>query len=198
MLHRVHRPEVERAMRAVARERFIAASERALARCDTALPIACGQTISQPSLVAYMTERLELAARSRVLEIGTGSGYQTAILAELAGEVFTIERIQTLAREAQARLTELGYRNVRFRLGDGTHGWPEQAPFDAIIVTAAAGVVPQPLIDQLGPGGSLVIPVGPPHGDQQLVLVEKSVEGAVSETGLLDVRFVPLLGGTIP
>ena len=180
-------------MRAVPRERFVPAAGRALAHRDTALPIACGQTISQPSLVGYMTRRLALTPASRVLEIGTGSGYQTAILAELAHSVFTIERIETLAREAQALLGQLGYRNIQFRLGDGALGWPEEAPFDAIIVTAAAISVPAAFPVQLKTGGRLVIPIGPSHGDQELVLVEKSAEGELRETDLLGVRFVPLV-----
>ena len=191
-----NRLAVERAMRAVPRERFLPAAERPLAHRDTALPIACGQTISQPSLVAYMTEQLELTATSRVLEIGTGSGYQAAILAEVAGEVFTVERIDQLAREAQARLNELGYDNIHFRLGDGARGWPEEAPFDAIVVTAAPETVPKTLIEQLKPGGRLVIPLGPPRGEQELVLVEKLADGRSRETYLLGVRFVPLVSDT--
>ena len=191
----VHRLAAERALRAVPRERFLPASERALAHKDTALPIACGQTISQPSLVAYMTGWLALSASSRVLEVGTGSGYQAAVLAGLAGEVFTVERIEQLTREAQVRLAELGYRNIHFRLGDGALGWPEQAPFDAIIVTAAATTVPGDLTAQLKPEGRLVIPIGPPHGDQELILIEKLADGRLRETDLLGVRFVPLISG---
>ena len=183
-------------MRAVPRVRFLPASERALAGADEALSIGCGQTISQPSLVAYMTEQLALKRTSRVLEIGTGSGYQTAILAELAAEVFTVERIEQLANTAQARLAELGYRNIRFRLGDGALGWPEAAPFDAIIVTAAAKTVPSALAAQLRPGGRLVIPLGEPHCLQELWRVEKTPDGTLRQTELLGVRFVPLVTDT--
>jgi len=188
-----HRLAVERAMRAVPRERFLPAAERGHAHWDTALPIACGQTISQPSLVAYMTERLVLAADSRVLEIGTGSGYQTAILAELAAAVYSIERIEQLASEARVRLAGLGYGNIHFRIGDGALGWPEAAPFDGIIVTAAAETVPPALIAQLKQGGRMVIPIGPAHGAQELVLVEALADGKFHERKMLGVRFVPLI-----
>jgi len=180
-------------MRAVPRERFLPAAERGHAHWDTALPIACGQTISQPSLVAYMTERLVLAADSRVLEIGTGSGYQTAILAELAAAVYSIERIEQLASEARVRLAGLGYGNIHFRIGDGALGWPEAAPFDGIIVTAAAETVPPALIAQLKQGGRMVIPIGPAHGAQELVLVEALADGKFHERKMLGVRFVPLI-----
>jgi protein-L-isoaspartate(D-aspartate) O-methyltransferase len=183
----------ERARRAVRRELFLPPELRRRAGEDCALPIACGQTISQPSLVADMTDRLALTPRSRVLEIGTGSGYQTAILAEIAAGVFTVERIAELARDAQARLDALGYRNIRFRLGDGALGWPEEAPFDAIVVTAAASTVPPALVEQLKPGGRLVIPLGEPLGEQELWLVEKRSDGTLRQTGLFGVRFVPLV-----
>jgi protein-L-isoaspartate(D-aspartate) O-methyltransferase len=192
-----NRLAVERAIRAVPRERFLPAADRALAHCDTALPIACGQTISQPSLVAYMTEQLALTAASRVLEVGTGSGYQAAILAESARAVFTVERIEQLGLEAWARLGELGYHNIHFRLGDGALGWPEEAPFDAIIVTAAARTVPPALVPQLKAGGRLVIPIGEAHSEQTLVLVEKLADGTLRESGLLGVRFVPLVSDTL-
>lgn len=193
----MRRANVAAAMRAVPREHFLPESERRHAHRNTALPIACGQTISQPSLVACMTEQLALTPASRVLEIGTGSGYQTAILAELAGSVFTVERIAELGRDAAARLAALGYRNIRFRLGDGALGWSAAAPFDAIIVTAAARAMPPALTQQLAAGGRLVIPVGEPGGLQELILVEKSSDGTLRETDLMGVRFVPLVEGEV-
>ena len=186
----------ERAMRAVPRDQFLPPAERRHAQDDTALPIGWNQTISQPSLVARMTEELELNADSRVLEIGTGSGFQTAILAELAQEVFTIERIPELAQAAEARLHAMGYRNIRFRIGDGTPGWPEEAPFNAIIVTAAPEQMPPAWIEQLEPGGRLVAPVGSVAADSQvLMLVEKDRDGEVLQRELCPVRFVPLVSG---
>lgn len=184
---------VRRALQAVPRVGFLPVNQRALADVDEALPIECGQTISQPSLVAYMTEQLELKATSRVLEIGTGSGYQTAILAELAGEVFTVERIEQLASTAQERLAEIGYRNIHFRTGDGAAGWPEMAPFDAIIVTAAARTLPHALTMQLREGGRLIIPLGEPNGRQALWRVKKASDGTLRHTELIGVRFVPLV-----
>jgi protein-L-isoaspartate(D-aspartate) O-methyltransferase len=190
-------PRVERAMGAVRREFFVPAAQRKHAGEDTALPIGWDQTISQPSLVAYMTEQLDLATGGRVLEIGTGSGYQTAILAELAGEVFTIERLPELAAAARARLTGLGYRNIHFRVADGAIGWPEEAPFSAVIVTAAPERLPPALIDQLEPGGRLVAPIGSAATDNQvLVLVEKDRDGVVLQRELCPVRFVPLVSKT--
>jgi protein-L-isoaspartate(D-aspartate) O-methyltransferase len=187
-------PAVRLAIHAVQRELFVPRRERALAAQDNPLPIGCGQTISQPSLVAYMTEQLRLDARSRVLEIGTGSGYQTAILAEIAATVFTIERIDHLGRAAAERLRRLGYVNIRFRVGDGARGWAEEAPFNAIIVTAAAERMPAPLIEQLQCGGRLVAPVGSVSEDnQELMLLEKDVDGSVRTRKLCDVRFVPLI-----
>ena len=185
---------VKRAVRAVRREDFLPPAQLARAGEDMALPIACKQTISQPSLVAFMTEELRLTAESRVLEIGTGSGYQTAILAEIAADVYTIERIAELATTAEERLTRLGYRNIHFRLGDGAHGWPEAAPFDAIVVTAAAAQLPPALVEQLGPRGRLVVPVGSVEQDSQsLQLIEKDAEGRVTQRDLCAVRFVPLV-----
>lgn len=163
---------------------------------DRPLPIGCGQTISQPSLVEYMTGELALGPGDRVLEIGTGSGYQTAILAEMAAEVFTIERLPQLATTARERLGRLGYANIRFRVGDGAAGWPEAAPFSGIIVTAAAVRVPPALIDQLAPGGRLIIPVGPTLHEQELLRVEKRQDGSVQSEGLFGVRFVPLVSDT--
>jgi protein-L-isoaspartate(D-aspartate) O-methyltransferase len=184
---------VLRAMRAVPRHRFVPDSLRGRAYDDRPLPIGEGQTISQPFVVAYMTEQLALTPRSRVLEVGTGSGYQAAFLADLAREVYSIEIVPALGRSAEARLKELGYGRVHVRIGDGYAGWPEAAPFDAIIVTAAAENVPQPLVAQLKPGGRMVLPVGPEDGDQLLVLVRKSDDGAGTVTRvLLPVRFVPL------
>ena len=181
-------------MEAVPRDRYVPVDQRRHAGEDTALPIECAQTISQPSLVAYMTDQLALEPTSRVLEIGTGSGYQTAILAEIAAEIFTVERIPELAELGHARLREMGYRNVHFRTGDGALGWPEEAPFDAIIVTAAPERMPRALVDQLRAGGRLVAPIGSIGEDNQvLVLVEKDRDGAVSQRELGAVRFVPLI-----
>lgn len=181
-------------MRVVPREEFLPAAQRRRAAEDRALPIGFDQTISQPSLVAFMTGQLALTPRHRVLEIGTGSGYQTALLAELAGEVYTVERIPALAAAAAARLDRLGYRNIHYRTGDGALGWPEQAPFDAIIVTAAPPALPPALIEQLACGGRLVAPVGATAADQQmLLLVEKNRTGEISQRELFPVRFVPLV-----
>jgi protein-L-isoaspartate(D-aspartate) O-methyltransferase len=193
MSHAADYQAVTRAMDAVPRDRFVPVGERSLAGRDMPLPIGCGQTISQPSLVAYMTEQLALTPASRVLELGTGSGFQTAVLAQLAREVFTVERIELLATEAQARLASLGYRNIHFRVGDGARGWPEQAPFDAIIVTAAASTVPAALTEQLAADGRLVIPLGEPGAEQALWLIEKTDDGTLRKTDLMDVRFVPLI-----
>jgi len=185
-------------MREVRRELFLPADQLANSAKDSALPIGCNQTISQPSLVAHMTEQLELDPGSRVLEIGTGSGYQTAILANLAAEVFTIERIAELADSARFRLLTLGYRNIRFRTGDGALGWPEDAPFDGIIVTAAPERIPSALIHQLARGGRLVAPIGSlPLDNQRLVVLKKDQEGGVVQRDLFAVRFVPLISGTI-
>jgi len=184
---------VLRAMRTVPRHLFVPEGWRADAYGDYPLPIGAEQTISQPYVVGYMTEQLQLGPRSRVLEVGTGSGYQAAVLAEVAGEVYSIEIVPELARAAEARLRELGYGRVHVRIGDGYAGWPEAAPFDAIIVTAAAEDVPAPLVAQLKPGGRMVLPVGPSDGEQVLVRVEKSADGAGTVTRvLLPVRFVPL------
>ena len=184
-----------RAMRDVPRHEFVPANLREDAYRDAPLPIGYGQTISQPYIVAFMTEQLALTPRSRVLEVGTGSGYQAAVLAEIAGEVYSVEIVPQLAREAEARLRQLGYGRVRTRAADGFYGWPEAAPFDAIIVTAAAGFVPPPLVEQLRPGGRLVVPVGSVYGAQNLVLVHKARDGTVTTQTLLPVRFVPLTGG---
>jgi protein-L-isoaspartate(D-aspartate) O-methyltransferase len=160
---------------------------------DRALPIGYDQTISQPYIVAFMTEKLDPKPTDRVLEIGTGSGYQAAVLAQLVAEVYTIEIIEPLARRAEADLKRLGYTNIHVRAGDGYQGWPEAAPFDAIIVTCAPEKVPPPLVEQLRDGGRMIIPVGP-LGDQELVLLRK--QGAQLEQHIvLPVRFVPMTGG---
>ncbi len=186
--------EVLEAMRRVPRHEFVEPDMQSYAYRNGPLPIGHGQTISQPYIVALMTDLADLDTRSRVLEVGTGSGYQTAVLAELVAEVYSVEIIPALARRAAERLETLGYTNVHARLGDGYHGWPEQAPFDAILVTAAAREVPQPLIDQLRPGGRLVIPVGRSDFGQELLLLQKAEDGSVSRQEILPVAFVPLTG----
>jgi protein-L-isoaspartate(D-aspartate) O-methyltransferase len=183
-------PMVLDAMERVPRHLFVPDSLRAGAYADEPLPIGEGQTISQPFIVAYMTEALGLRGGERVLEVGTGSGYQTAVLAELAGEVFTIELVETLSLRARATLGELGYGNIQFRVGDGAAGWPEEAPFDAVLVTAAAARVPRRLEEQLGPEGVMVVPVGTDF--QELQLVRKGPRG-LGRKRLLAVRFVPLV-----
>jgi protein-L-isoaspartate(D-aspartate) O-methyltransferase len=179
------------AMRKVPRHLFVPAEEQGEAYNDYPLAIGHGQTISQPYIVAYMTDALELKPRDRVLEIGTGSGYQAAILAELVAEVYSIEIVEPLAKEAEARLRRLGYSKVQVRAGDGYRGWPEAAPFDAIIVTAAPSHVPQPLVDQLREGGRMVLPLG--SWEQDLVRLRRTREGILREY-LLPVRFVPMTG----
>jgi protein-L-isoaspartate(D-aspartate) O-methyltransferase len=179
------------AMRRVPRHELVPRAVRSQAYEDYPLPIGEGQTISQPYIVAIMTEHLGLRGGERVLEVGTGSGYQAAVLAELGAEVYTIEIVPSLARRAAADLARLGYRRVHVREGDGYRGWPERAPFDAIIVTAAPDRVPQPLVDQLKPGGRLILPVG--SGYQELVLITKS-KGGIETRRLLPVRFVPMTG----
>ncbi len=183
------------AMRAVPRHEFVAPLYREQAYEDHPLPIECGQTISQPSLVAYMTELLRPRPGMKVLEVGTGSGYQAAVLAQLGCRVFTIEIFRELATSAEARLRRLGYRAVAVRHGDGYAGWPEQAPFDAIVVTAGAEHVPKPLVEQLAPGGRMVIPVGADPADAELTVVEKGRDGKARTREVLPVRFVPLLRG---
>ena len=187
-------PAVIAAMDRVERHEFVPEALRALAYEDRPLPIGYGQTISQPYIVALMTDLLEPTAGDRVLEIGTGSGYQAAVLAELGLEVYSIEIVPELGDEAAARLDRLGYDKVATRVGDGYYGWPERAPFDGLVVTAAAGHVPPPLIEQLKPGGRMVIPVGEPYRVQQLVLVTKAADGSLRSRQLLPVRFVPLTG----
>jgi protein-L-isoaspartate(D-aspartate) O-methyltransferase len=185
---------VLRAMDEVPREYFVESQFLDEAYADRALPIACGQTISQPYVVAFMTEQLAVRPNHRVLEIGTGSGYQAAVLSRLAREVITIERFRTLAETARARIETLGYRNVDVRLGDGLAGAPDQAPFDRIIVTAACEAVPQPLTDQLVPDGIMVLPLGPRGGPQSLIKLTKN-ESGIRQEELIAVRFVPLLPG---
>jgi protein-L-isoaspartate(D-aspartate) O-methyltransferase len=185
---------VLRAMDEVPREYFVESASLEAAYADRALPIACGQTISQPYVVAYMTEQLGLKPKQRILEIGTGSGYQAAVLSRLAGEVVTIERFRTLADAARMRLETLGYRNVEVRLGDGLAGAPDKAPFDRIVVTAATEAVPETLMAQLAEGGVMLLPLGPQAGAQHLVRLTKSGDGTRQEE-LIAVRFVPLIPG---
>jgi protein-L-isoaspartate(D-aspartate) O-methyltransferase len=186
---------VLRAMDQVPREHFVQAGFVDSAYADQALPIACGQTISQPYVVAYMTEQLGVEPHHRVLEVGTGSGYQAAILSRLAREVITLERYRTLAQAARIRLSTLGYENVEVLVGDGLTGAPERAPFDRIIITAAAEVIPDDLVNQLVDGGVMILPLGPHDGAQSLVKLMKTQEGLKRED-LIGVRFVPLLPGT--
>lgn len=183
------------ATRKVERHRFVAPGDEREAYRNHPLAIGSGQTISQPYIVALMTDLLDLSGGEKVLEIGTGSGYQAAVLAELAATVYTIEIVEPLARRAQAQLAAAGYRNVITRIGDGYRGWREAAPFDAIMVTAAAREVPPALIEQLKPGGKLAIPVGAPSGHQELTLITKSADGKTHTRRVLAVRFVPLTGG---
>jgi protein-L-isoaspartate(D-aspartate) O-methyltransferase len=182
-------PRVLAALEKVPRHRFMRDEDVDYAYADSPVPIGMGQTISQPYIVAYMSEALQVSATEKVLEIGTGSGYQAAVLGELARDVYTIEIVPELAERATRVLKELGYRNVHVRAGDGYAGWPDQAPFDDIIVTAAPDHVPQPLIEQLRVGGRLVVPVG--RGDQDLLVLTKTPEG-LRELDRVPVRFVPL------
>ena len=188
-------PKVMAALDRVPRHEFVPDSLSDLAYENRPLPIGHGQTISQPYIVALMTHLLGLAPHHRVLEIGTGSGYQAAVLAELVEQVHTIEIVPPLAQLAHERLPRLGYGNAQVRLGDGYHGWPDASPFDAIVVTAAASHVPPPLVAQLAPGGVLVIPVGEQFSVQMLLFVRKRANGEVTVRQILPVRFVPLTGG---
>ncbi len=189
----VRAPRVLTALRAVPRHEFVPAEHRASAYADEPLPIGEGQTISQPYVVAAMTEALALRGGERVLEIGTGSGYQAAVLVELAREVYTIEIVKALADSARERLERLGYRRVHVKHGDGWAGWPEAGPFDAILVTAAPERIPDALVEQLAVGGRLVLPVGDEE-HQELVLLVREEKGLRRER-LMDVRFVPMTGG---
>ena len=190
--------DVLQAMRAVPRHLFVPDNQRNHAYGDYPLPIGYGQTISQPYIVALMTELLELKEGDKVLEIGTGSGYQAAILAEITDiEVYTVEIIPELAESARERLESQGYPNVHSKQGDGYYGWDEHSPFDAIIVTAAPDHIPQPLVDQLAVGGRMVIPVGPPGGYQTLWKLVKQADGEVVNVNMGGVAFVPLTGGGI-
>jgi protein-L-isoaspartate(D-aspartate) O-methyltransferase len=177
----------------VPRHLFVPANDAGNAYLNTALPIGRGQTISQPYIVALMTELAELGPEDTVLEIGTGCGYQAAMLAELAGRVYSVECLEELAQAARERLERLGYRNVEIRSGDGWAGWPEHAPYRAILVTAAAREVPPPLLEQLAPGGHLVLPLGRPWQPQSLVVIEQDADGATREREVLPVAFVPLV-----
>ena len=187
-------PAVRAALGKVERHRLVPASQVPLAYRNQPMPIGSGQSISQPYIVALSADLLKVDSNSVVLDIGTGSGYQAAVLAEVAKQVYSIELIDSLGKTAAARLAELGYGNVEIRIGDGYRGWPEKAPFDAIVVTAAAPRVPQALVEQLKPGGRMVIPVG--GGDvQYLKLITKRADGSYDERNVLPVRFVPLVPG---
>ena len=189
----IHDERVLAAMARVPRERFVEAGEESEAYADAALPIACGQTISQPYIVGLMSEALDLIGNERVLEIGTGSGYQTAILAELAGEVYSIERHAPLSHTAAERLSALGYTNVLLRVGDGSLGWPDAAPFDRIIITAASRECPQPLWEQLAEGGLLIGPFG--DEEAQTMTTIRKRHGLAVATRSIPCRFVPLVSG---
>lgn len=184
-----------RAMETVPRHLFVSESQREYAYHDYPLPIGYGQTISQPYIVAAMTELLSLKPGDKVLEVGTGSGYQAAVLAELVDEVYSIEILKPLGEEAAERLKRLGYENIRVKIGDGYLGWPEHAPFDAIIVTCAPENVPEPLVEQLAEGGRMCIPVGEDH-DQNLYLMTKQADGRLRTERVFPVRFVPLVRET--
>lgn len=187
-------PNTLAAMQIVPRHKFVLTTEQPMAYNDHPLPIGFEQTISQPYIVAFMTEELNLKPDSRVLEIGTGSGYQAAVCAEIAKEVYTIEIVEPLAQSAKKLLKELGYPNVFVRAGDGYFGWPEKAPFDAIIGTAAAGRIPEALIKQLKPGGRMILPHGREWGLQHLILITKDEKGKVTKKKVMPVRFVPMTG----
>ncbi len=187
-------PNVLAAMRTVPRHAFVRRTEQRYAYADHPLPIDHDQTISQPYIVGFMTQALKLNRNSRVLEIGTGSGYQAAVCGEIAREVYTIEIVEGLAKSAGKLLKGLGYPNVFVKAGDGYFGWPEHGPFDAIIGTAAAGRVPKPLLEQLKPGGRMILPQGSPYGVQYLILITKDKEGNIRRSKVMGVRFVPMTG----
>jgi len=188
-------PAVREALGRVERHRFVSDGQRDLAYRNHPLPIGAGQTISQPYIVALSTDLIEPQPGDKVLEVGTGSGYQAAMLASIVAQVYSIELIEDLGREAAARLKDLGYANVEVRIGDGYAGWPDKAPFDGIVVTAAAPRVPEALVTQLAPGGRMVIPVGERDGAQELLLVRKREDGSIERRSVLPVRFVPLVPG---
>lgn len=192
--HGISTPKILKAMETVPREQFIAPSFANHAYEDRALPIECGQTISQPYIVAYMSEQLELDDRMKVLEVGTGSGYQAAILSKFARRVYTMERYNTLHKIAESRFAKLNIYNITAMTGDGLQGWPHQAPFDRIIVTAAAERIPRILVDQLKEDGIMILPLGPIGGDQRLLKVKKTATGIKCKE-LCPVRFVPLVSG---
>ena len=188
-------PRVRAALGKVDRHRLVPPDQVSLAYRNHPLPIGHGQTISQPYIVALSADLIAPQPHHVVLEVGTGSGYQAAVLAEIVQQVYTIEIVEALGREAAARLAALGYRNVEVRIGDGYRGWPEKAPFDGIVVTAAAPRVPQALVEQLKPGGRMVVPVGERWEVQQLLLVTKDANGRIGQKNVLPVRFVPLVPG---
>ena len=188
-------PEVRRALGKVERHRLVPAGEASRAYRNHPLPIGSGQTISQPYIVALSADLLQPKSGDVVLEVGTGSGYQAAVLAEVVSKVYSVELIPSLGNEARKRLEELGYGNIEIRIGDGYAGWPEKAPFDGIVVTAAAPRVPQALVDQLKPGGRIVIPVGREMDIQHLLVLTKRPDGSLEEKRVLPVRFVPLVPG---
>ena len=188
-------PRVAAALGTVRRSAFVPPESASAAYQNRPLPIGYEQTISQPYIVAVMTELLDLRPADKVLEIGTGSGYQAAVLAELVPTVYSIETIAPLSQRASEALASEGYSNVIVRVGNGSLGWPEEAPFDAIIVTAAAERIPPALLQQLGPGGRMIIPVGPHGGDQKLILITKDEAGEIAQREVLHVAFVPLTGG---
>ncbi len=190
--HGIKNQQVLAAMGEIQRQRFVPADRQEQAYSDDALQIGHGQTISSPYIVALMTELVQPSPKKRVLDIGTGSGYQAAVLAKLCKQVNSIEIVEPLANQARKRLTALGYKNVVVRCGDGYCGWPQIAPFDIVVVAAAPDHVPQALVDQLAPGGRLVIPVG--QGSQELLLIQKDMHGAVQRREVLPVRFVPMTG----
>ncbi len=192
----IHDQKVLEAVERIPREAFVPEALRHKAYDDIALPIEGGQTISQPYIVAYMTEALKVGARHKVLEIGTGSGYQAAVLSRLCRRVYTIERRRALLRRAEHCFRDLRLHNITTLLGDGTKGWPEQAPFERMLVTAAAPAIPPYLLDQLAEGGIMVVPVGPQHGAQEIWRVTRKGDAADYER-LMPVRFVPLLGGVL-
>ena len=188
---RISTQSVESAFNDIPRELFVPNDQKKYAYTDEPLPIGEDQTISQPYIVAYMTEKLELSSGDKVLEIGTGSGYQAAVLSELVDSVFTIEIVDVLAKRAEKKLAAMGYKNIYVKSGDGYKGWPEHAPFDAIIITAAPTIIPEPLVEQLKVGGQLILPLG--DYSQDLFLITKNQDG-ITEQRLLPVRFVPMTG----